>query len=86
MDAQFMGFWPGQGLVDRKQAIEPLGRQPLLLVDQCLADHRDLRNRSAPRKEAEAEEGTENGEGPHVIFVILRSLAAPALAGHKIAA
>ena len=56
VDAQFMRLRSGQHLHHREQPVEPLARDPALVFDQGLPDHRDLRNRPPEGEAAEAKE------------------------------
>ena len=56
VDAQLLGFGARKDLVHRQRAVESLGADPLLVVHQFPSQHRDLRDRSAPRQAAKAEE------------------------------
>ena len=60
--AQLAGLGTGKDLVDREDGIELVGRDPVLLVHQLAAEHRDLGDRPAPGQQAEAQEAEEDPE------------------------
>jgi hypothetical protein len=49
-------------LVDGQRSIESFRRDPPLLVDELATQHGDLRHRTAPRQQTEAEEPPEQRE------------------------
>jgi hypothetical protein len=55
-----VGLGAGEDLVDRKQPVESIARDPAFLVDQLMPQHRDLRYRPAPGEESEAQEPGED--------------------------
>ena len=63
MDAKLVRLRPRQHLIDGEQAVEAGAGQPLLLLDQLVPDHRDLRDRAAPGEQAEAQEAKEDLPG-----------------------
>src|SRR5687767_14616529 len=61
-----MCFRTRQNLIDSQNTIETFGGDPMFFIDKFLPDHGDLRNRSAPGKQAEPEETQEQS---HIRFV-----------------
>jgi hypothetical protein len=59
MDAKLVGLGSGEHLHHRQQLVEAGAADPLFLVDQLMADHRNLCDRAAKGHEAEAQEAGE---------------------------
>ncbi len=79
MDAQFMRFRTGHDLIDGEQAVETIRAQPLPFIDRDAPDHRDLRNRPAPRQQPEFEEAGEQGAKARsgLIVAVHRAVISP---------
>lgn len=59
VDAQLVRLGARQDLHDGEEAIEPIAADPALFIHQRLADHGDLRDRTAECEKAKAQELSE---------------------------
>lgn len=54
--AQLVSFRAREDLIDAKDSIEVVARDPAFFLDQFLTDHRNLRDGPAPRQGAKLQE------------------------------